>query len=392
LSASDPLASLHQKLRLLDRYIFKQVLFTCSACVGFFVFLIAAVNAFKDLLGYLLAGQLAPESAIKLIFLLIPYVVMYALPMGMLLGVLLVLGRMSADSEIVAMRTCGQSLKRISAPIFVLALAGVVMGLVVNFRYMPIARTVYHQELSQMLRTNALRLIVPKTFVRDFPRMVVYVSEKHGDYVRDIWVWRLDKEKRVIGFSHADNGRIELDEGKNELVFKPFQLSTERFDEKNPEDFSKPPIRLEAEDGGSFRVSLANLFGPKTFAHKSDWSTLTELQAEKQKIAATEAAGPERAQKLMRLEMIIQNKGSMALAVFILVLIAVPLGIKVSRRETSANLAVALIMALGYYFLSTVVVGWFEKYPEYRPDLLVWVPNVFFIGIGLWLNVRVERA
>ena len=243
-----------------------------------------------------------------------------------------------------------------------------------------------------MLRTNALRLIVPKTFVRDFPRMVVYVSEKHGDYVRDIWVWRLDKEQRVIGFSHAETGRIELDEEKNELVFKPFQLSTERFDEKNPEDFSKPPIRLEAEDGGSFRVSLSHFFGPKTFNRKLDWFTLTELQAEKQKIAATEPAGREREKKLMRLEMIIQNKGSMALAVFILVLIAVPLGIKVSRRETSANLGVALIMALGYYFLSTVVVGWFEKYPEYRPDLLVWVPNVFFIGVGLWLNLRVERA
>jgi len=378
-------------LRLLDRYILKQVFVTCSACVGFFVFLIAAVNALKDLLGYLLAGQLAPESAIKLVLLLIPYVVMYALPMGMLLGVLLVLGRMSADSEIVAMRTSGQSLKRISAPIFALALAGVVTGYAVNFYYMPIARTVYHQEFSKMLRTNALRLIVPKTFIRDFPRMVVYVSEKHGDYVRDVWVWRLDKEQRVIGFSHAETGRIELDEEKNELVFKPFQLSTERFDEKNPEDFSKPPVRLEAETA-SFQFSLARFFGPKTFNRKLDWFTLDELQAEKQRIATSMSAGPEREQKLMRIEMIIQNKGSMALAVFILVLIAVPLGIKVSRRETSANLGVALILALVYYFLSTVVVGWFDKYPEYRPDLLVWVPNLFFIGIGLWLNFRVERA
>jgi len=378
-------------LRLLDRYIFKQVFVTCAACVGFFVFLIAAVNALKDMLGYLLAGQLAPESAIKLILLLIPYVVMYALPMGMLLGVLLVLGRMSADSEIVAMRTCGLSLKRISAPIFALALAGVVMGVAVNFYYMPIARTVYHEEFGKMLRTNALRLIVPKTFIRDFPRMVVYVSEKHSDYVRDIWLWRLDKEQRVIGFSHAETGRIELDEKENELVFKPFQLSTERFDEKNPEDYSKPPVRLEAETA-SFRFSLARFFGPKTFNRKLDWFTLGELEAEKQKIAQEISPGPEREKKLMRIEMIIQNKGSMALAVFILVLIAVPLGIKVSRRETSANLGVALIMALAYYFLSTVVVGWFEQYPEYRPDLLVWVPNVFFIGIGLWLNSRVERA
>ena len=386
------LVSLVLILRLLDRYIFKQVLVTCSACVGLFVFLIAAVNALKDMLGYLLAGQLQPESALKLLLLLIPYVIMYALPMGMLLGVLLVLGRMSADSEIVAMRTAGQSLKRISAPIFGLALAGVVLGVAVNFYYMPIARTVYHDEFGKMLRTNALRLIVPKTFIRDFPRMVVYVNEKHGDYVKDIWVWRLDKEQRVTEFSHAETGRIELNKETNELVFKPFQISTERFDVKDPENFSKPPIRGEADSGGSLTVSLSRFFGPKTFNRKLDWFTPSELLATRREYVETLPPGHDREQKLMRIDMILQNKGSMALAVFILVFIAVPLGIKVSRRETSANLGVALLMALCYYFLSTVVVGWFEKYPEYRPDLLVWVPNVFFISIGLWLNLRVERA
>jgi lipopolysaccharide export system permease protein len=282
-------------------------------------------------------------------------------------------------------------LKRITAPIFGLALLGVVVGAVVNFYYMPLARTVYHEEFGQMLRTNAMRIIVPKTFIREFPHMVVYASEKHGDYVKDIWLWRLDKQRRVIGFSHADTGRIELDEEKNELVFKPFQLSTERFEEKDPEDFSKPPERLEAESA-SFRFSLARLFGPTTFNRKLDWFTLSELEAAKQAEMKTLPLGRARDQRLMRYDMIVQNKASMALAVLILVIIAVPLGIKVSRRETSANFGVALLMALAYYFLTTVVVGWFEKSPELRPDLLVWVPNIFFVGIGLWLNFRVERT
>jgi lipopolysaccharide export system permease protein len=380
-----------QIVRLLDRYILKQVLVTCSGCVGFFVFLIATVNALKDMLGYILAGQLAPEAALKLFLLLIPYVVMYALPMGMLLGVLLVLGRMSADSEIVAMRTSGQSLKRITAPIFGLAIVGVAVGAAINFYYMPLARTVYHEEFGQVLRTNAMHLIVPKTFIREFPHMVVYASEKHGDYVKDIWLWRMDKQNRVIGFSHAATGRIELDEEKNELVFKPFQLSTEHFEKDDPEDFSKPPERLEAESA-SFRFSLAKLFGPTTFNRKPEWLLPNELVAARERDANTMTPGRERDQRLMRYDMVVQDKASKALAVLILVLIAVPLGIKVSRRETSANFGVALIMALAYYFLTTVVVGWFDKSPELRPDLLVWAPNIFFIGVGLWLNFRVERA
>lgn len=378
-------------LRLIDRYIFKQVLLTCAACVGFFVFLIAAVNALKDLLGYLLSGQLALESAAKLMLLLIPYVIMYALPMGMLLGVLLVLGRMSADSEIVALRTCGQSVKRICAPIFLLALLGVAGGVAVNYYLMPKARTVYHQELGSMLRTNAVRLIVPKTFVRDIPGVIVYASERHGDYMRDVWVWQMDKHNRMIGFSHADTGRIELDEENNRLVFKPFQFSSERFDEKDPENFSKPPMRAEA-DTASFSFPLARLRGATTFNRKLDWLTLDELKQERVRLEKEMPAGAALEQKLTRINMIIQEKGSMSLSVLILVLLAVPLGIKVSRRETSANFAVALILALLYYFLTKVVVSWFDKYPEYHPDLLVWVPNLFFIGLGLWLNFRVEKA
>jgi lipopolysaccharide export system permease protein len=255
---------------------------------------------------------------------------------------------------------------------------------------MPIARTVYHQEFSQMLRTNAMRLIVPKTFIRDFPQSVMYVSEKTGSYVGNIWFWRLDKEQRVTGFFHANAGRIELDEAHNELVLTPFEITTERFDEKDPENFSVPPLQGEAESA-SFRFSLSRFMGAQTFNRKLDWFTLGELKTEIKKTAETMPPGKERDQKLMRLEMVIQNKGTMALAVLTLVLIAVPLGIKVSRRETSANLGVALILALVYYF-STVVVGWFDQYPEYRPDLLVWVPNAVFASIGLWLNLRVERA
>jgi lipopolysaccharide export system permease protein len=63
----------------------------------------------------------------------------------------------------------------------------------------------------------------------------------------------------------------------------------------------------------------------------------------------------------------------------------------VSRRETSANLAVAVLLALGYYFL-IVVVGWLDQHPEYRPDLLLWVPNILLLGLGLWLLRRLDRA
>ena len=60
------------------------------------------------------------------------------------------------------------------------------------------------------------------------------------------------------------------------------------------------------------------------------------------------------------------------------------------RRETSANLGLALVLVLGFYLL-TVVVKWLDRRPEFRPDLLLWLPNVLFIGLGVWLFTRIDR-
>ena len=61
-----------------------------------------------------------------------------------------------------------------------------------------------------------------------------------------------------------------------------------------------------------------------------------------------------------------------------------------SRRETSANFVVAVLVTLGYYLL-TVAVKVLDRHPEYRPDLLLWAPNLILIGLGAWLFSRVER-
>ena len=63
--------------------------------------------------------------------------------------------------------------------------------------------------------------------------------------------------------------------------------------------------------------------------------------------------------------------------------LAIPLAIRVGRRETMLNAGFALCLALVYYFFLTIVPEWLANVPQARPDLLVWVPNVLFQGIGL---------
>jgi len=100
--------------------------------------------------------------------------------------------------------------------------------------------------------------------------------------------------------------------------------------------------------------------------------------------------GQTRAQARMKVALAIQDKFNGAFAVLSFALLGVPLGIKVSRRETSANLGLAALLGLGYYFL-TVAVTWLDRHPSYRPDLLYWVPNLLMLGVGTWLFTRIDR-
>ena len=383
-------------MSLLDRYIFKSVLFTCAAAVGLFTFIVIVPNVAKDLLPYILGGQLPGGMFFKLVVLLLPYAITYALPMGMLTGVLLTLGRLSADSEITAMRAAGVSTLRIARPVLVLATLGAIVALYFNFESMPKTRVEYYRAFTTAVRSNPLSIIVPKTFIRDFPGHVVYVGEKEGGELRDFWLWELDKERRVTRVVRAQSGTFDYDEPSHSLVLTLAQAQVESRSLKNPEDFSDAQLVGNFERSEPIRLPLDNFFGRASGARmKQEWLSYDKLREARTNLANTPVPADEPgATKLgldrMKLELIYHDKFNTALAVLSLALIGVPLGIKVSRRETSANFAVAVGLTLTYYVM-TLAVKVLDRHPEVRPDLLLWVPNLILLGLGVWLLMRIDR-
>ena len=380
-------------MNLLDRHIFVSVLFTCAAAVGLFAFVVALPNVVRELLGPLLAGQFGFETFARLVGLLLPFAISYALPMGILTGVLLTLGRLSADSEITAMRAAGISVVRLARPVFVLGIVCTAIAYYVNFESMPWARVQYYREFAAAIRANPLRIIEAKRFIRDFSGRVLYVGEKEGPVLRDIWIWELDAQSRVRRLVRAESGRLDYDEATNTLIPTLYRAKAEERDADNPEDFSKSPKAPSVDQISDVRISLDQYFGRNLERMKQDWLTYDQLRAEEARLAAVTPA-PEKAKDhardRMKLSLILQEKFNLSLAVFSFALIGVPLGIKVSRRETSANLGLALVLVLSFYLL-TVVVKWLDRRPELRPDLLLWLPNVLFIALGIWLFTRIDR-
>jgi lipopolysaccharide export system permease protein len=126
---------------------------------------------------------------------------------------------------------------------------------------------------------------------------------------------------------------------------------------------------------------------------KDDWLTYGDLRAKQARLAG-ERPPPDKVtesnRERMKLSLILHEKFNLSLAVLSFALIGVPLGIKISRRETSANLGLALGLVMSFYLL-TVMVKWLDRQPELRPDLLLWLPNVLFVALGIWLFSRIDR-
>ncbi len=386
----------HNRVNLLDRYLFKSVLGTCLGAVGLFAFVLMLGNAMKELSGYLIAGQIDLPTFLRLVSLLVPFVITFALPMGMLTGVLLTVGRLSADSEVTAMRSCGISLRRFTRPILLLAVLLAAGALYLNHQVMPWARLAYKKEIAEAARANPLKLIVPRSFIRQFPGKVVYVGEKKGSELGDLRIWLLDDKQRVLHYLQAERGKISYEEDVNTLVLTLHKSSIESRRESDPESNAEAQWIGSFEETEAVRLPLDRMFTKGVVRTKLDYMPYEQLMAEQARLA--EAPAEEsfeqrlaRERGLARIDLVVSERFNNSIAVLSMALLGVPLGIRVSRRETSANLGVAVAVALGYFFLTTAI-SWLDKAPQYQPGLLLYLPNLLLLGLAMTLLGRAEKT
>ena len=113
----------------LGKYIFYQVAGAAFMTVALFVFVLVLGNIFRSVVDELISGRIDLSFFFQIISLIIPAVIPYSLPMGMLTGILLVFGRMSAQGEIIAMKACGRSIFSMIAPVFLLAIMASIFSL-----------------------------------------------------------------------------------------------------------------------------------------------------------------------------------------------------------------------------------------------------------------------
>ena len=82
-----------------------------------FAFLMLMGRIIKDMLDMAANGHLTIPVFLRLVQLMIPDLLVYALPVGLLTGILLTMGRLSAQNEVTAFRASGVSIFRLASSV-----------------------------------------------------------------------------------------------------------------------------------------------------------------------------------------------------------------------------------------------------------------------------------
>jgi len=360
--------------------------------MGLFVFVLLMGNAIRDIAELVAAGKLGPLVFLQLIGLLIPYVAAYALPLGMLTGTLMALGRLSSQQEITAMKAAGVSLYQVAAPVFLIAFFGMVAGVLVNLHFAPQSRVAYKQLMATAVTQNPVGFIEEKRFIHDFPGYVIYMGDRDGALMKDFWIWELDDQNRVKLFLRAAEGEVDFDKEANELVLTLRNGTAEQRDEANPEALGAVPDKSLYFGELPIALPLEQIFGERRGARiRTKYMNFAQLMERRGQVLAQEAQeGGGLSEERLELQMHLQKNFAMAFSVFSLAIFGVPLAIRLKRGESYANLGIALVIAMSYYFLM-IMVSWLEGQPALRPDLLIWLPNIIFQSVGFWMLYRAGR-
>lgn len=357
-------------MRLIDRYICRQVLSHASLGLGIFTFVFFVPQLVR--LMDLVVRHPGSWSTIAILFLsTFPDILIFTLPMGVLVGVLIALGRLSSDSELIAMSALGMGRRRLLVPVGILAVGATLITFAMTLWLGPLSARTFRTIEDRLRAGQASYQVAPRVFDERFPRMVLYVNDIDSAATRWKGVFLAGTDKDVSRLTLAEEAIVIVDRrgGKLEL-----HLRNGSVHEVSPADpghyslsaFGERDLPVEITSGQSDRVSEPSIPGRTTTALWRERRTQRDANVE------------------------LQRRFSFPFACLSFALLAMPIGARPRRGGRAAGFLITLLLITGYYLMFTIGAGLARQaiIPVWAG---IWSANVVTAGLGLFLLPRLER-
>jgi lipopolysaccharide export system permease protein len=367
-------------MKTLDRYIVREILPPLFLSLLIFTFILEIPPVMQQL-EQLVAKGVPWGVAGRILLTLIPQALGLTIPMALLVGLLIGLGRMSNDREAVALLACGVSPYRLLRPVLGLALVAGAVHLYVMIRAIPDANQTFREITYDIVSKRVENDVQPQVFFEDFPGWVLYARDvpQGGGGWKDVLVADTHKPEAPVLYL-ARHGRLILDREKRtvDLVLQDgMQYSNTGAGGRETETYRFP------------RELFVGLDPQTVFPRMELQRGVNELPiADLRKLAADrlKAGFPAHTEIIA-----IQQKFSFPVACLVFAVIGLALGLTVAREGKLAGFVVGIGVIFAYYvlmYLSDSVAKGYYMSAKAQGTLLVaqmarWVPNIVLLPLGI---------
>ncbi len=373
---------------LLSRSIFREV--SKSALFGavLFTFVLFLQRAGK-LFAILVRSSAPPATVAQLFALAVPFTLTFTVPLGVLVGVLIALSRMSSDGEIIAMRACGVPSSKVMWPVLSFATLAMLMTASASLWLTPYATWKTYKVLNQLVAAELTSEVQPQVFDEGFPNRVIYIS----DVIPGV-VARWGKVFIADTTPLEEQKKTDHDRGEGPTVTVAAHAIA-------VPDVARNQIQLTLEDGATYDVGKDPVDYYTTAAptgaqvleatkpsdiHAKGYTEIDTLPlyrlAYKDKKLDRDCVLQARIELHQRL--------ALPPACFLLALIGIPLGI--SSRKGGKSPAFVFTVALAFiYWMGLIAAQGLAKQQALPVGIAMWIPNAFFAVVGLILLTQLER-
>jgi LPS export ABC transporter permease LptG/LPS export ABC transporter permease LptF len=357
-------------VRILTRYILGEILsYTLIGCAVFtFILFIRDLN---HILEAVVRNSSSFENIAEIFVFNLPNTFKVTIPMAVLVGILLGLSRLAADSEIIAMRASGLGIWYFVRVASVVAIGGTLLGLVNSLYIAPRAnRSIL--EMEQELETSqASYEIQPRVFYEDFHNAVLYVQNVRGGTGASNW-------DRVFMADVSDPGNPIITTAESATVVSD---STQELLMRLRNGSRQETINGQSQQYNISTFSKTDLpltLGPQSEMHLGRLDTA--IYALPMSALQARTHGPDARRYLLEMH----TRFSYPAACFVLMLVGVPLGIISRRGGKSSGLVFTILLVLVYYILSYTGIA-LSRQGKLPPFLGVWMANLLFAFAGTFL-------
>lgn len=358
--------------KIIDRYIFKEIAFPFIIIIFVLTFVLL-MGRMLQIMDLMVNKGISFFTIVKLIIFLLPYFMLFTIPIALLIAILIAMGRFSADNEITALKTSGVSLMQIYYPVGVASLIAFVFTFIIGYYLMPYSYSASKRLLFAVAQQNASIGIKEKVFNADFKGILLYAEKitPKGDFMEKVLISdsRITEEQSTIiakkAYLLSDptlmTVKLRLENGSIHTVSSDFKKYRKI-------DFTIYDINLD----------LSTTINPEDdYSKTSGEMTMTEL-LEKMRMPGLNEV------ELRKHAIEVHKKFSIPISCIFFGLLAMPLGIKSHRAIKSRGFTIGLIIATSYYILRINGEALVET-GRLSPVFGVWTPNLIFALLGIYL-------